>query len=65
MTAYGTYRDGSEKTASEEAMQRQVQEKKEKRAKQLQHVRERRKSMQQHVVRHHSRSRRDVSEWDV
>jgi hypothetical protein len=65
MTAYGTYRTESEKTASEEAMHRQVQEKKEKRAKQLQRVRERRKVMQQMFMRQHSRSRGDESEWDA
>jgi len=52
MTAYGNYRNGSEKTAYEEASRRQVQEKKEKRAKQLQQVRERRKIIAQFARPH-------------
>jgi hypothetical protein len=63
MTAYGKYRTASEKTACEEAMQRQVQESKAKWARQLQQVRERRKVMQQQF-RPHARSKEDVSEGD-
>jgi len=45
MTAYGNYRNGSEKTAYEEEMRRQVEEKKQKRSRQLAAVRARRRKV--------------------